>query len=105
MKTKLNGHVEVVQDGNDELIVGDDVFQLGKLVDTYRVAPSNNLKENSNFCIIENIFIDVDAEELNDVLSSNKHTQVDEDDSDEINIQDCDGDENESIDEEEENFD
>ena len=35
MKTKLKGRVEVVQDGNDELIVGDNVFQLGDLVDPY----------------------------------------------------------------------
>jgi hypothetical protein len=42
---------------------------------------------------------------LNDVLSSNEHTQVDEDDSDEINLEDCDRDENESIEEEEDNSD
>jgi hypothetical protein len=35
VKTKLKGRVEVVQDGNDELIVGDNVFQLGDLVDPY----------------------------------------------------------------------
>jgi hypothetical protein len=29
--------------------MGDDVFQLGKLVDLYQVAPSNDLEENSNF--------------------------------------------------------
>jgi hypothetical protein len=58
VKTKPRGRVEVVQDGNDELIMGDDVFQLGELVD-----------ENSYFCIAENIFIDVDIEELNDILS------------------------------------
>jgi hypothetical protein len=34
----------------------------------------------------ENIFFVVDVEELNDVLSSNGHTQVYEDDSDKINI-------------------
>jgi len=37
---------------------------------------------------------------LNDVLSSSGHTQDDEDDSDEINIQDCDGDKDRSIDKE-----
>jgi hypothetical protein len=52
----------------------DDVFQLSQLVDLYRVALSNDLEENSNSCIAENIFIDVDAEELNDVLSSSGHT-------------------------------
>jgi hypothetical protein len=41
--------------------VGDDVFKLGELVDLYRVAPSNPLEEISNFCIIENIFVDVDV--------------------------------------------
>jgi hypothetical protein len=40
---------------------------------------------------------------LNDVLSSNKYTQVDEDDNEEINIEDCNGDEDERIDKEEEN--
>ena len=81
-------------------------FQLSKLVDPYRVAPFNDLEDNSNFCIIENMFIDVDAEELNDVLSSSRHIQIDEYDSDEINfIQDCGEDKDESIDEEENNSD
>jgi hypothetical protein len=42
---------------------------------------------------------------LNNVLSSNGHTQVDEDDSNEINVEDCDEDEDKSINEEEDNFD
>ena len=45
VKTKHKGCVEVVQDSNDELIVEDDVFQLSKLVDPYRVASSNDLEE------------------------------------------------------------
>jgi hypothetical protein len=85
VKTKPSGRVEIVQDGNNELIVGDYVFQLGELIDSYRVALSNDLKK-SYFCIAENIFFVVDVEELNDVLSSNGHTQVYEDDSDKINI-------------------
>ena len=36
MKTKPRGRVQVVQDGNDELIIGDIVFQLDELVDPYR---------------------------------------------------------------------
>jgi hypothetical protein len=67
--TKPRGRVEVVQDRNDELTVGDDVFQLDELVDSYRVASSNDLEENSNFCITNNIFVDIDTEELNDDLS------------------------------------
>ena len=69
MITKPRGRVEVVQDRNDELTVGDDVFQLDELVDPYRVASSNDLEENSNFCITDNIFVDIDTEELNDDLS------------------------------------
>jgi len=71
--------------------VRDDVFQLGELVDLYRVTSSNNLEENSNFYINDNIFVDVDIEKLNDILSSIEHTQVDEDDDrNEINIENCD---------------
>jgi hypothetical protein len=49
-------------------------------------------KKNSYFHINKNIFVDVDADELNDVLNSSRHTQVDEDDSNEINVENCDGD-------------
>jgi hypothetical protein len=43
---------------------------------------------------------------LNDILSSSGHPQVDEDDdSNKINIEDCDGDEDELINEEEDNSD
>ena len=90
MKTKPKGRVQVVQDGNDELIIGDIVFQLDKLVDPYRVAPYNDLEENSIFRIIENTFVDVEVEELNNILRANGHTQVDEgDDNDKINVEDC----------------
>jgi hypothetical protein len=103
LKTKPRGHVEVVQDGNDESNMRDDVFEVNELVDPYQVAPSIDLQENLIFHILKNIFVDV--EELNVVLSSNGHAQVDEDyDSDEINVKNCDGVGNESI-EEEENFD
>jgi hypothetical protein len=82
----------------------NDVFQLGELIDPYLIAHSNDLEGNSIFHITNKIFVDVDAKELNDVLSSSGHTQVDEDDdSDEINVEDCDGNEDESINEEEDN--
>ena len=106
VKTKPIGRVKVVQDGNNELTMGGDVFQLGELVDLYRVAMFNDLEENLNFHIVDNIFVDVNAKELNDVLSSSRHTQVNkDDDSNEINIKDCDKNENGSIDEEEDNSD
>jgi hypothetical protein len=67
----------------------------------------NDLEENLIFYIAKNIFvdIDVDVDELNGVLSSNAHTEVDEDNNDKINVEDCDGDKDESIDEEEDNSD
>jgi hypothetical protein len=65
LKTKPKGRVKVVQDENVESNVGDDVFQVSELVDPYRFAPSIDLEENSNFYVTENIFVDVDAEELN----------------------------------------
>jgi len=74
VKTKLRSHVQVVQDSNDELITGDDIFQLDGLVNPYRAALSNDLEENLNFHAVENILVDVDVEELNDVLRTNEHT-------------------------------
>jgi hypothetical protein len=44
------------------------------LVDIYRAVLSTDLKEKSNFLIAENIFVDVDVEELNDILRSSVHT-------------------------------
>jgi len=64
--------VLIVEDSNNEVIEGDDVFQMDELVNPYRVAPSIKL-ENPNFHVIENTYIevDVDVDELN-VISSNK---------------------------------
>jgi hypothetical protein len=52
VKTKLRGRVEVVQDGSNELIMGDDVHQLGELVYPYRVALSNDLEDVNAWLII-----------------------------------------------------
>jgi len=62
VKTKTKGHVQVVQEGNNELTIWDDVFQLDELVDPYQVALFNDLEENSNFHVAENTLIDVDIE-------------------------------------------
>jgi hypothetical protein len=40
------------------------------LVEPYRVAPSIELEENLNFRVFDDSLVDVDAEELNVVLSS-----------------------------------
>jgi hypothetical protein len=74
------------------------------LVEPYRVAPSIDLEENSNFRIFDDSLIDVDVEELNVVLSSSGQANVDEDDD--IHIEDCNkGDDYLIDDEEEENSD
>ena len=46
-----------------------------------------------NFHVIENTLVNVDVEELNDILRTIEHKQVDkDDDNDDINVEDCDGD-------------
>jgi len=46
------------------------------LVESYRVTPSIDLKENSNFYIFNNSLVDVDVEELNVILSSSGQAQI-----------------------------
>jgi hypothetical protein len=41
---------------------------------------SIDLEENSNFHVTNNTFVDINAKELNDILITNRHTKVDEDD-------------------------
>jgi hypothetical protein len=72
------------------------------LVEPYRVASSIDLEENSNFRVFDDNLVDVDTKELNVVLSYSGQAQVNEDDDD-INIEDCNGAEDDSIEEEEEN--
>jgi hypothetical protein len=106
LKIKPRGHVEVLQDENNDSNIGNDVFQGSELVELYRVAPLIDLEENSIFRVFDNIFIDIDAEELNVVMSSSGQAQVDEgDDSNDINVEDCVGADDESIEEEEDNSD
>jgi len=103
---KPRGRVEVVQDENEDTSVGDDIFQVSELVELYRVALSIDLEENSNFLIFNNSLVDVDAEELNVVLSSSGQAKVNEDDDNNvINVEDCDGADDDSIEEKEDNSD
>jgi hypothetical protein len=73
------------------------------LVEPYQVAPSIDLEENLNFHIFDNVYI----EELNVILSSSGQAQVDEDDDSndiiDINVEDCNGADDELIEEEEGN--
>jgi hypothetical protein len=103
---KPRGRVEVVQDENEDTSVGEDIFQVSESVELYWVAPSIDLEENSNFLIFNNSLVDVDAEELNVVLSSSGQAKVNEDDDNNvINVEDCDGADDNSIEEEEDNSD
>jgi len=75
------------------------------LVEPYRVAPSIDLEENSNFHVFNDSLVDVDAEELNVVLSSTSGQKniVKEDDNE---IEECDeADNNNLIEDEDENSD
>jgi hypothetical protein len=65
LKTKPWGRVEVVQDENEDTSLRDEVFQVSEVVKPYRVAPSIELEENSNFLVFNDSLVDVYAEELN----------------------------------------
>jgi len=81
----------------------DEVFQASELVEPYRVAPSIDLEKNSNFCVFDDSFVDVDTKELNVVLSSSGLENVDEEDDN--HIEECDEADNNSIEDEDENSD
>ena len=80
----------VVQDENEDTSVIDEVFQASELVEPYRVALSIDLEENLNFRVFNDCLVDVDAEELNVVLSSTsgKENVVEEDDNNSIEDED-----------------
>jgi len=103
LKTKPRGRVKVVRDENEDTSVIDEVFQVSELVEPYRVAPSIDLEENLNFRVFDDSLVDVDAEELNVVLSSSGLANVDKDDDN--HIKECDGADNNSINDEDENSD
>ena len=65
MKTKPRSHIQVVKDGNDEVIRGDDVCQIDELVDLYQVTLYTKLKKNPNLCVIKNTYVDINVDELN----------------------------------------
>jgi hypothetical protein len=63
------------------LIRGDDIFQIDKLIDQYRVALYIEL-ENLNFHVTENTYVNVNVDELNIILNTNEYWKVDEDEID-----------------------
>jgi hypothetical protein len=104
LKTKPKGRVEVVQDENEDTSVINEVFQASELVEPCRVVLSIDLEENSNFHVFNDSLVDVDAEELNVVLSSTSvQKNVVEEDNE---IEKCDeADDNNAIEDEDENSD
>jgi len=81
IKTEPRSQVQIVKDDNNDLIRGDDIFQIDKLIDQYRVALYTKL-ENSNFHITKNTYVDVNVDELNVILSTNEYWKVDDDEID-----------------------
>jgi len=79
------------------------MFWASELVEPYWVAPSIDLEENLNFRVFDDSLVDVDAEELNVVLSSSGLENVDEEDDN--HIEEYDEADNNSIDDEDENSD
>ena len=69
VKTKLRSCVQAMNDCKDEVSEGEHVFQIDELVDSYWVALSTKLKDNTY----------VDMDELNAVLSTGGHTNIDKD--------------------------
>jgi hypothetical protein len=45
MKIKLRSHIQVVEYDNDEVIKGDNVFQMDELVDPYQITLYTKLKK------------------------------------------------------------
>jgi len=101
LETKPRGRVEVVQDENEDTSVIDEVFQGSELIEPYWVAASIDLEKNSNFHVFDDSLVNVDAEKLNVVLSFSGLANVDEDDDN--HIEECDGADNNSIDDKDEN--
>jgi len=60
MKSKSRSLVQVVQDGNNEVIGGDDIFHMDELVDSYRPPPYTKLK-NPDFHVTKNTYVDIDS--------------------------------------------
>jgi hypothetical protein len=83
-----------------DFFVGRVENDVNELIEPYRVAPSINLEENLNFRVFDDSLVDVDTKELNIVLSSSGQANVDKDDD--IHIKDCDGADDYSIDDKEE---
>jgi Ca2+-binding EF-hand superfamily protein len=73
------------------------------LVEPYRVAPLIDLEENLNFRVFDDNLVDVDAGELNVVLSSSGLENVDEENDN--HIKECDEADNNSIEDEDKNSD
>jgi len=75
-KNETRGRVEAVQEENEDIRVQDEVFQVSELVEPYRVAPSLDLEENSNFRVFDDSLVDVDVKELDVFLRSSEQANI-----------------------------
>ena len=78
VKTKPRSCVQVVKYGNDEVTTREYAFQMDELNDLYTVALFIELEENLFFHVVENTYVHINADELNELLSIIGHTKVDE---------------------------
>jgi hypothetical protein len=60
VKFKSRSLVQVVENGNNEVIGRDDVFQMDQLVDPYR-PPSYTKLKNPNFHVTKNTYVDINS--------------------------------------------
>lgn len=81
MKTKPRICVQVVKYSNDEVTTQEDAFQMDDLIDLDKIAPSTELEKDLIFHVVENTYVHIDTNELNELLSTSGHTKVDEDEA------------------------
>jgi hypothetical protein len=58
---------------------------MDELIDLDKAAPSIELEKDSIFHVVKNTYVYIDTNELNELLSTNGHTKVDEDEANNFN--------------------
>jgi hypothetical protein len=81
VKIKPRICVQVVKYSNDEVTTQEDAFQMDDLIDLDKIAPSTELEKDLIFHVVENTYVHIDTNELNELLSTSGHTKVDEDEA------------------------
>lgn len=58
---------------------------MDELIDLDKATPSIELEKDSIFHVVKNTYVHIDTNELNELLSTNGHTKVDEDEANNFN--------------------